>query len=352
MNDTWTFSNHPPYVDAKLDTKADRFFPKLGGGGCFTITMESKLMKRTTTVLLALFVVTASLFAAPVSEQQPLRVGIMPDADSLPFLVAEAEQLFADEQVPVELVRFQSPVERDAALQAGKLDGIVGDVLGALFLEQAGFDISITSITNGRYGLAASPKSGITSIRQLSGKPVGVSSNTIIEYIASTMASRSGLASSMPTMLAVPKIPVRMELLLSGQLEAACLPEPLYTLVLTKGAVALGDSVQLGEAPGVMIFTAASVKEKSKQLTGFYKAYWKAAQRINAHNEAYRSFLVDQAQFPAPVKDAFSFVTYTKPALPSEAQIGEVEQWMMERNLLSNSISYAKLVDASVVSLL
>jgi len=99
----------------------------------------------------------------------PLKVGVLPDLDSLPIILASKEGLFAAQGLDVELVSFRNPVERDAAFQAGRLDGIVADTLGAIFAVAGGGEGVITSVTTGRYGLAAAPGSGITSVKQLAG---------------------------------------------------------------------------------------------------------------------------------------------------------------------------------------
>jgi len=308
--------------------------------------------KKSVLFLVLVLVCTCILFAAPNAETQSIRIGILPDVDSLPFMLADSQNLFEKLGVTVELIKFQSPVERDAAFQAGRLDGMVGDTLGALFLEQAGFDISILSTTNGRYGLAASPQGDVTSLTQLSDKAIGVSSNTIIEYLADSLAVSAGVGQEAVKLVAIPKIPVRMELLLNGQIPAACLPEPLYSLVIAKGAKPLGDSTSLSDAPGVMIFSSAFAQRNRSDLTKVFKAYWEAAQLINANPDDYRAFLVDQAGFPQSLGPIFSFVTYTKPHVPSEAQIQKVVDWMNKRKLLDSVPTYEDLVESFVVQAL
>ncbi|MDR0760461.1 MAG: ABC transporter substrate-binding protein, partial [Treponema sp.] len=101
-----------------------------------------------------------SLYARPQTEagtDAPLRVGIMPDADSLPLMVARDEGLFVREGVDVELIVFSNPQERDAAIQTGRLDGAISDLLAAAFFAAGGFDTKVTSLTDGRYGIVASP---------------------------------------------------------------------------------------------------------------------------------------------------------------------------------------------------
>jgi NitT/TauT family transport system substrate-binding protein len=169
----------------------------------------------------ALVALAVAPFAASSASAEGLRVGVLPDADSLPLLVAEDEGLFSASGVEVSLVSFKTAVERDAALQAGAIDGAVSDLLAAALAAQSGFDIKATSLTDGRYGLLVSPLSRIASLAGLAGKSVGISSSTIIQYAAETMLERGGVARADIKSLAVPKIQLRMELLLAGQLDAA-----------------------------------------------------------------------------------------------------------------------------------
>ncbi len=58
-------------------------------------------------------------------KMQKLSIGLMPDTDSLPFLIAEEKGYFADEGLEVDLKQFKSAMDRDSALQSGNLDGAV-----------------------------------------------------------------------------------------------------------------------------------------------------------------------------------------------------------------------------------
>lgn len=275
---------------------------------------------------------------------QPVRLGLLPDADSLPFIAAEKEGLYKSFDAPVELVHFMSPLERDAAFQAGQIDGFVGDTLGALFLETGGIDITITSNTSGRYGIAAAPGSVVSSLEDLTNKPIGISTNTIIEYAVHALFSQQGIGAEEISLTAVPKMPVRMELLLQGAISAAGLPEPLYSLVIAKGAVAVADTSSLTSSPGIMIFSAAVVEDRKEDLQNLYRAYQEAANRIDSDQESYRAFLVETAGFPEPVRNSYEFVRYGSASLPSEEEIDIVAQWMMHKGLISGSPDYRTLV--------
>jgi NitT/TauT family transport system substrate-binding protein len=292
--------------------------------------------------------------AAAESVGGALKVGVLPDADSLPLLVADAEGLFAAAGATVSLVRFNTAVERDAALQAGAIDGAVSDLLAVALAAQGGFDLRATSLTDGRYGIVVSPGSGISSLAGLAGKSIGISSNTIIHYEAETMLARAGLAPADVRSLAVPKIQLRMELLLAGRLEAACLPEPLLSVAVAKGArlLAASDDAVPGQGlhAGVIVFSKAVLDRRLTDIAAFFRAYKRAAERIDAAPDSYRPFLVDRALFPAEVRDSFTFVTYEKPRLPSTADIGAVLAWMRAKGLLKKELEADLLVDGRPIA--
>jgi NitT/TauT family transport system substrate-binding protein len=291
----------------------------------------------------------APLAAAPVSTaaaaREPISIGVLPDADSLPLLVAEAEGLFADEGVEVKLIRFKTAVERDAALQAEAIDGAVSDLVAVALASQTGLDLRATSMTDGRYGIVAAPGSGIVSLSGLAGVRVGTSSGTILQFETETLLARAGLAADKIVTISVPSTQARMEMLVAGQLKAACLPEPQLSAARARGAVLLTSSSNAGLEAGVLAFRKDSLDSKLEQAAAFYRAYRAAAKIINENNAKYRGFLVDKAQFPSEVRDVYEFVVYKRPRLPTSAELAAVVAWMKGRDLASTELNPARLID-------
>lgn len=291
-----------------------------------------------------------SLQARAQNEAVPLRVGIMPDADSLPFMVARDHGFFDGENVKVELIVFSNPQERDAAIQAGRLDGTISDLLAAAFLNAGGYDFKVTSLTDGRYGIAASAKSGIRTLAGLKGKRIGLSTNTIIQYTVDAQLESAGISMTEYEAVAIPRMPLRLEMLQTGMIEAASLPEPLLTAAVAQGAILLSTTDTSGIDAGIMLFSKKSLDTRLDSIKAFYRAYYKAAMQINANPDAFRDYLVEQAAFPAAIKDAYRFVVYRKPTMPGENQIRRALNWLKTRNLLDADLSYADLTDARAIS--
>jgi NitT/TauT family transport system substrate-binding protein len=294
-----------------------------------------------------------SLYPRPQAEPgaaAPLRVGIMPDADSLPFMAARDEGFFEQEGVAVELITFSNPQERDAAIQAGRVDGAISDLLAAAFFAAGGFDTRVTSLTDGRYGIVVSPQSGIKTLAGLRGRRIGLSTNTIIQYTVDAQLRQAGVSMTEYEAVSVPRMPLRLEMVLEGRIEGASLPEPLLTAAAAQGALLLSTTDSTGIDAGILLFSKKVLDERLDAVKAFYRAYYRAAQKINANPDAYREYLVEKAAFPAAVKDTYRFVRYRKPALPDNSQIEEALSWLKGRGLLKADVKPGDLVDSRAIS--
>jgi NitT/TauT family transport system substrate-binding protein len=299
--------------------------------------------------LCCLGLITGILTALPRRDKSgsaaPLRIGIMPDADSIPFMVARDEGLFAAEGVGVELVNFRNPQERDAAIQAGQLDASISDLLAAAFFAAGGFDFRITSFTDGRYGIVGSAKLGIKNLEDLLGKRVGLSTNTIIQYTVDAQLGVAGIPIDGYEAVSVPLMPLRLEMIRNGQIEAVSLPEPLLTAAVGQGGVLLSTTDNLGIDAGILLFSKKTLDQRIDEVISFYRAYYQAARKINASPDAYRNYLVEKAAFPEETRNSYHFVRYRRPGLPGKDQIEGALDWLRARQLLTADIKAEDLVD-------
>jgi NitT/TauT family transport system substrate-binding protein len=279
-----------------------------------------------------------------------LTIGIMPDVDSVPLVIAAQKGYFDKEGLKVELSHFNSARDRDAALQAGKLDGAVSDILAAAFAKEGGFDVKITSMTDGSYKLLVGKTSGVTKAEDLKGKDIAVSTNTIIEYTTDRILKEMGLLPTDIKKVAIPQIPVRLEMLQNGKLTAATLPEPLASEAVKNGARVLQSTDQLKINPGVILFTSKTISEKSTELKAFYKSYNEAIAYLQKEPlTSYMALLVKENSFPEDVKDSVQMPKYNNAALPSKKDFTDVIAWQVQKSLIKTTFKYEDLVDSTFV---
>ena len=212
-------------------------------------------------------------------ELDPLKIGLMPDTDSVPFIIAQEKGYFAAEGLTVKLEPFKSAMDRDSALQSGNLDGAVSDLLAVAFARDGGFDVKVTSMTDGSYKLIAAPGTKTPTVKDLAGKEVAVSRNTIIEYVTDNILEHNGMSGDDIKKVVIPQIPTRLELLQSGKLSAATLPEPMASIAVYNGCRFITGSDELGINPGVILFTGESTKDKQKEIKALFSTSSKGISR-------------------------------------------------------------------------
>ncbi|WP_313972092.1 MetQ/NlpA family ABC transporter substrate-binding protein [uncultured Selenomonas sp.] len=303
-------------------------------------------MKKIIAVLfLPLLFLMAGCGGGSKQELGTLKIGLMPDTDSVPFIIAQEKGYFAEEGLNVELHSFKSAMDRDSALQSGNLDGAVSDLLAVAFAKDGGFDVKVTSMTDGSYKLVAAPGAEKLSVKELAGKEVAVSRNTIIEYVTDHILESNSMSGDDIAKVVIPQIPTRLELLQSSKLAAATLPEPMASVAVHNGCRFITGSDELGINPGVILFTEKSTKEKRAEIQAMYRAYNKAVAYLNSTDRAeYIDLVVEKSGFPPAAKEALVLPVYHTAALPKENDVTDCIAWLKGKELIKNSYGYADLV--------
>ena len=292
----------------------------------------------------------SAVMVGPVLGAERLRWGVLPVVDTLPLLVGEAQGFFQAQQIDLELVAFQSALERDAALQAGKLDGYFGDILNTVLLIQSGQRLRIittafhTQADDRMFGIAAGPQSRLATLRDLKGQTVAISRATIIEYLLERLLQAQGLAPDFVRTEEIKKIPIRLQMLLQGQVPAAVLPEPLLTLAESRGATVLLDDRRLDVTETVLaINTSRSAGERSV-VKRFLTAYAAAVANINKNPEAFKTLLIERTRFPMPVKERYRVPRFPPVAPPPRQDISDTQQWLKDHKMVTELLPYDQIV--------
>jgi NitT/TauT family transport system substrate-binding protein len=291
---------------------------------------------------------TPGTTTAPVK----IRIGTLPTEDSLPLWVAERDGLFSKAGIDVSITVFQSAQERDAALTAGAIDGFMGDLIAAASLRAGGVPVKVVTVmlgakaSEGRFGIAVEPSSTVTSLKQLANVPIGTSSATIQEYVLDKLMEAAGVPDSQIKKEEVKKVPVRFELLMSGKLKAAALPEPFLSLAAKTGAKIVADDTKGANISQTVLVFDQKYLDDATNAAGVAKllGVWDTAVgTINAAPDSVRALLVDKARLPVPLKDVYAVNTYPTAQLPAEPDVQAVLDWMKSAGLLKAPVTYADL---------
>ncbi len=305
-------------------------------------------------VVMALLSGAMTSCAAPQSESTHLKIALIPVIDIIPVFIAEQNGYFAEQGIQVEQVAVKSAQERDVLIQTGDVDGMLTDLISNALLNKTA--VRVKAVYTSRrpfpnapvFRVLASPASGWNAPSDLRGVAIGVSQNTVIEYLTDRMLVGEGLRPTEVVKEEVSAIPVRYEQLMNGNIQAATLPDPLAQGAMADGARLIVDDSKYAEySLSVLSFRTEVLQARSGTVKKFLLAWEKAVAELNAHPERYQSLLIEQGRVPEAIQDSYKMPPFPEAGVPTEDQVRDVVNWMREKELIEREIPYEEMVDAS-----
>jgi len=309
-------------------------------------------VKRSSIAGLLVVVLVMAGFSSDLSAQDAetpvtLKVALLPILDSFPFHAALAKGYFDRYGVAVSAVPVGSGLERDQLMQSGAIDGMLNEMATTANFNRERIQVQIILSARKAYPdyplfrVLAAPGSGLKSPADLKGIPIGISKNTIIEYVTDRLLAAGGLTSDQIAKKSVPVIPERYQLLMQGQLQAATLPDPLAKSALEAGAVAvIDDSSHPQYSVSVLSFSMQALKTKANAVRQFASAWNHAVYDINADPDSFRGLLLQKIRVPQNIQQTYRIPPFPLREVPDAKQWADVMNWMVSKGLLKTSIPY------------
>ncbi|GAB4527557.1 MAG: MetQ/NlpA family ABC transporter substrate-binding protein [Anaerolineae bacterium] len=297
--------------------------------------------------------------AAPESEDEglpTLRMALLPVLDVLPFFIAQDSAYFQQEGVAVELVPVSSALEREQLLAAGEVDGMLTDVIGPAITNAAQPSVRIVAMARRAYENAplfrilAAPGSAVESPSDLAGVPIGISENSVIQYLGDRLLTGAGLSPDDIVYESVPSIPTRFSLMMEGQLGAAILPDPLAQAAIEAGAIPVLDDTSLTEeqySQSVLSFSNTALEQKPEAVRAFLRAWFRAVQDLNSDPSRFRELWLENTNVPESVQDTYEIPPFPVNEITSEVVWLDVVTWLLEREIIAQAPEYETSVDSS-----
>lgn len=309
------------------------------------------MMKHSFYFLLPAFVLAVSCAGGGSKGNAPgtsLRIGAMSSMDYLPYVVACDKGIYDSLGVDVEIVKFFSANDRDAAFQSGNVDGTVIDLTGAVMQQAAGTDLKVVMKHDGVFTLVARGDAGIESVAGLKGRNVAVSRNTVIEYSTDKMLQQAGVDPAGVVKTEVNKIPLRLEMLRNGQTDACILPDPFATMALADGGVSLGTTGDAGISVTATVLTGDALRNKAEAVSLLVEGYNLAVEYMRTHPvEQWQDIIVKDAGVPEALLPSVSLPEYMPVALPSAEDVQSTVQWLESKALVPAGYDMSQLVDST-----
>jgi NitT/TauT family transport system substrate-binding protein len=305
-------------------------------------------------VLLMLSLLTACLPSGESAQREKLTIGVLPIIEVIPLYVAQQEGFFEKHGLDVEVVLTKGAQERDALMQAGELDAMWTDpVAVGLFNRETP---QVVVVAKGYYAssdlvmfqILGAPESGLTSAADLVGVPIGLSQNTVAQYITERLLTTEGLAPEEIEVVEISAIPVRFEQLMEGQVQAAAIPDPLGRGAIANGAVPLvKDTAHPQYSQGVIAFRKNVVDDDPELVKRFLLAWDESVDALRSNPDAYRDMLIEKGRVPESIQSTYAVPLFPLRDITSQEEWRDVVEWMLDKGLLDEPLSYEGSVDTS-----
>jgi NitT/TauT family transport system substrate-binding protein len=279
-----------------------------------------------------------------------VRFGTLPVIQALPLFVASKKGYFKEAGINVELVPFNSAMEKDVALSAGQISGYFGDMVTPMVLTANGTLVKIvatyfnTKNEQRMFAILAAPKYTKKDLQGLATAGIACSSNTMLEYLMTRLLLKKGIAADKINLVEVKSIPIRLQMLLSDQVPAAILPEPLVTLAEMKGARVLIDDSGTGISATVLVFNDQFIAKNPDTVKAFLKAVQRANDFINQNHDQVRPIMNRECKMPEPLQQSFTIPKFPQLNVPRNDEVMDVYTWLRGKNVIKSDMHYGQFV--------
>jgi NitT/TauT family transport system substrate-binding protein len=285
-----------------------------------------------------------------VPPAKEIKFGVLPLIHALPLFAAQEQGYFAAAGLKVELISFNSAMEKDVAMSARQLAGYFGDIMTPMVLRSNDVPVKMvatvfnTTASRRMFALLAAPNRPAASLSQVAKEGIAIGSNTIVEYLAVKMLEKQNISPPQTRFIEAKNIPIRLQMLMEGQVPAAALPEPLVTFAEKKGARVLVDDAGMGISDTVLVFTDDFIKQHPEEVRAFLKAVNKGADYLNNHPEEARLIANKHCRIPEALTKTLILPSYPTLSFPNRSQLADIYGWLRKKGIISRDMTINELV--------
>ena len=265
-------------------------------------------------------------------DSAALKVAVMPTLDCLPLYVAEYYQLYDTLRGGVRLKFYMAQMDCDTALERGRVEGMVTDLVRAKRMEMRGMKLRYPTVTNAAWQLVANRNARIRQLKQLDDKMVAMTRFSATDLLTDRVIDSVKLDKDRVYKVQINDLSVRLLMLQNNEMDALWLMEPQASAARLMKHGVVYDTRKEDLQLGVLAFNEKEMRhqERGQQLELFMKAYNQACDSINKYGvRHYRDIIVKRCKMKANVVDSLpNNIKYVRARGPRETDIALVETWL------------------------
>ena len=267
-------------------------------------------------------------------DSAALKVAVLPTLDCLPLYVAEYYQLFDTINGGVRLKRFTAQMDCDTAMERGRVEGTVTDLVRAIRMQQRGTKLRYVTVTNAYWQLITNRNARIHQLKQLDDKMVAMTRFSFTDMLTDRVVDSVKLKDERVFKVQINDVNVRMQMLQNNEMDALWMTEPQASIARLMKHPVIFDSRTTKIQPGVLAFREKEMRhpERSKQLQLLVKAYNQACDSINRNGfKRYCDIIVQECKVRKEWVDSLPDVKqnpYVYMQGPRQEDVARIEKWL------------------------
>lgn len=269
-------------------------------------------------------------------ESVTLRIGVMPAVDSAPIWWAQKQGLFEKYCVEVVPVLFTDSKMMQESIEMERLDANMISIVE--FIENIDNNREfgkITTTTDGKFRLVLSPQYDTFQKGN-----IALMKNSITNFLADNYLEDYVFEKHY-----INEIFERMDMLETGRIDMAILPEPIASKAEADGMVKKKLGTPNESIPNVIVFTKKALDRKTNAIQAFHLAYNEAVDDMLGKDMQVKRMIAQSIGLDETVVEYMELPTYRRVNLPNEKVIRTMKEWSELELGKKFRVSYRQMVD-------
>jgi len=267
-------------------------------------------------------------------DSAALKVAVMPTLDCLPLFVAKDRAMF-DTAVDIRLKFFTAQMDCDTALQRGRVEMAITDLVRAERMRRQGDSIAYLTATNAYWLLIGNRNQRITQLKHLDDRMVAMTRYSVTDMLTQMAVDSAKLKTERVFRIQVNDVNVRLDMLENNEMDALLLTEPQATQALLLKHHVLLDTRKLDMQMGAIAMNKLTMSHanRQKQQEALVKGYNRACDSLNHYGlkpyyDVIRRHYDMSEQALRQLPDSQKFMPVSR---PREKDVERARQWWLKK---------------------
>ncbi len=218
-----------------------------------------------------------------IEDSLAFKVAVMPTIECLPFFIMKEYGLVDSTVLDFRLKHFMAQMDCDTALERGRAELAVSDVVRVERMKSRGVAVDYLSSTDAQWVLIGNHRKGIDNLDSMTSKMMSMTRFSATDMLSTMAMDSAKLTSDQTFKVQINDVRIRLQMLRNNEMDALWLPEPFATAALEDSNVVMMTTREKDLRLGVIAMSTDIKADSARkaQLAVVTTAYNAACDTIN-----------------------------------------------------------------------